>query len=926
MIFNKNIFLASAFCFTLYAGAQSPWPAVTRETKPWTRWWWMGSAVDETGVNAQLQELNNVGFGGVQVVPIYGAKGFEDKYIDYLSPRWMQMLDFTVADAAKKDMGVDISVGTGWPIGGPQVTTDDAASKLIMQTYTLKAGEKLKEKIIINDAKQEGISGVFLSVVTAYDENGKAEVISYKVLADGTLQWSPKNGTWQVFALFTGKTGQKVKRAAKGGEGFTLDHFSSEALGNYFKKFDSVFGASNHGVRSFFNDSYEVYGANWTADFFSEFQKRRGYDLKPYIKYLVTPAKDELTARIKADYRETMSALMLENFTKKFTEWAHEKKSINTNQAHGSPANLLDLYAAVDVPESETFGSTPFYIPGLRSANEDNESVGPDPSILKFASSAAHVSGKKLTSNETFTWLTEHFKTSWSQCKPEVEQVFLSGINHVFYHGTTYSPADLAFPGWLFYASINVTPQNSLWPHLKGLNEYITRCQSILQAGQPDNDILAYWPVYDSWTNAKGLDMPFGIHQIDNWLCPTDFYQNVSSLHSMGYDMDYTSDKMLSEATVTNGYIKVAPQGAAYKVLAVSKTKYMPVATLKSIIRLANEGGVVVMQQFPEDVPGLSNLDANRNELKSVIASVKVSPKENGISEAIIGKGKIIICKDLEKALIYANVKREVLVDKGLKYIRRNDGNSKYYYIVNHTENMVEGAVELNATGESALLMDPQTGVTGLAEVAKSANGTNVNLQIAPGEAMIVKISGDKLLNQEKWVYRTDTQNALVINGNWKLHFTNGGPVVPADKNMKVLTPWTDFTDDVATQSFSGSGSYSTEFTFKPNKKQNYVLELDKLYESAAVKINGQDAGIIWSVPYKLDITKFLKKGKNTIEIEVCNLMANHIRYMDSNKIEWRKYHEINFVNLKYEAFDASNWQVQPSGLGGEARIISIRK
>src|SRR5690606_41260397 len=126
-----------------------------------------------------------------------------------------------------------------------------------------------------------------------------------------------------------------------------------------------------------------------------------------------------------------------------------------------------------------------------------------DPMMFKFASSATNTAGKKYTSSETFTWLTEHFKTSLAQAKPEVEQLFLAGVNHVFYHGTTYSPEDVPYPGWLFYASVNFTTNNSFWPHLPGLNSYITRVQSILQTTQADNELLVYWPIYDVWHDTE---------------------------------------------------------------------------------------------------------------------------------------------------------------------------------------------------------------------------------------------------------------------------------------------------------------------------------------------------------------------------------------------------------------------------------------
>jgi hypothetical protein len=111
-----------------------------------------------------------------------------------------------------------------------------------------------------------------------------------------------------------------------------------------------------------------------------------------------------------------------------------------------------------------------------------------------------------------------------------VEQVFLSGVNHVFFHGVTYSPEDVPWPGWLFYASLNLTPANSLWPHFRGMNDYIARTQSVLQAGKPDNELAVYWPVYDFWNQPKGREELITVHAIDEWLHPTPFYKQVKSL------------------------------------------------------------------------------------------------------------------------------------------------------------------------------------------------------------------------------------------------------------------------------------------------------------------------------------------------------------------------------------------------------------
>jgi len=918
----KNIIKLSVICFAFgNLSAQNPWPKTTETAKPWTRWWWMGSAVDEKGLDKQLTTLSQAGFGGVEIVPIYGAKGFENKYINYLSPEWMKMLQFTTNKAKSLNMGVDMSVGTGWPIGGPQVDEQDAATKMIVQTYPIAPGEKFSEKIVLKDEKQKNLKTVKLDIVTAYNEKNEAVVLTDKVNSDGILEWKPNSSKWTVYAVFVGKTLQKVKRAAPGGDGYTLDHFSPEATKDYLKTFDKAFGNSNYGIRSFFNDSYEVYNADWTPDFKDEFKKRRGYDVSPYIKYLVSNEENEIAGRIKSDYRETMSELILNNFTKDFTNWAHSKNSKNTNQAHGSPGNLLDLYAAVDIPESETFGSTKFDITGLRRNVEDiNTKEIPDINMLKFASSAANVTGKPLISNESFTWLTEHFKTSWSQVKPEAEQIFLSGINHIFYHGTTYTPSDVQFPGWLFYASTNFVPENSLWPHLKDLNSYIERTQSVLQSGKPDNELLMYWPIYDQWASPKGKDVTFKVHNVEKWLQPTVMYKNLTELSKIGYSIDMVSDKMISESKSENQNIQVTKNGGSYKVLVIPELTYLPESTLKNILELAQNGALIIFQNEPKDIPGNFEVEKRRTQLKSLWNQIPFQNQTGNLKMASFGKGKIVLSSDVSKALEYLKIEREKLTDTGLKFVRRQFDGGKYYYIVNHTSKEINEFVPLNYSGKQVALMNPENGNFGIGEIQNNS----VRIQLKSGESLIIKASENTDNSISKWKYIEKTDAPIVLNQPWQLTFKEGGPELPKSKTLDKLQPWTNFTEDSSTQSFSGTGVYTTSFKLKKNKAGDFVLKFDKLYESAKVIVNGQDAGIVWSIPFEINIGKYLKKGKNTIQIEVCNLMANRIKYMDENKIQWRNYHEINFVNIDYKPFDASNWKVQPSGLDGEIQLVPI--
>ena len=346
---KRILFLLCFACCNIVATKAQQWPVPRPEAKPGTRWWWLGSAVDEENLRWNLSEYARVGIGAVEITPLYGVQGNDSKNIPFLSPKWMQALKRVEDIARSLGIEVDMNCGTGWPFGGPHVPLKQAACKAIFK--------------------------------------------------DSLVNGSP------VYTVEIGRTKQKVKRAAPGGEGFVVDHFDREAVRHYLDHFEQAFATS--GVpypHTFFNDSYEVYKANWTPTLIDEFQKRRGYDLRQHLPELLGVVDDG--NQVLCDYRETLSDLLLENFTQQWVAWAHQHGVKVRNQAHGSPANLLDLYAAVDIPEIEGFGLSDFGIKGLRTDPGKPRKNFSAVSMLKYAPSAAHVTGKPLTSSETITCFT----------------------------------------------------------------------------------------------------------------------------------------------------------------------------------------------------------------------------------------------------------------------------------------------------------------------------------------------------------------------------------------------------------------------------------------------------------------------------------------------------------------------------------------
>ena len=238
------------------------WPEMSVEAKPGARWWWMGSAVDKANLTRSLEEYAAAGMGTMEITPIYGVKGNEARDISFLSPQWMEMLGHAESEAARLGMQMDMNTGTGWPFGGPEVTIEDAACRLLIEEYQLKKGERLDQKVETTDSKQKPYA--VLERLMAFSEDGKCLDLTDKV-HEGRLDWKAPKGNWRLIAAFCGKTFQKVKRAAPGGEGYVMDHFSHEAVERYVGRFDKAFGGMQGNIpypHNFFNDSYEFYVAD----------------------------------------------------------------------------------------------------------------------------------------------------------------------------------------------------------------------------------------------------------------------------------------------------------------------------------------------------------------------------------------------------------------------------------------------------------------------------------------------------------------------------------------------------------------------------------------------------------------------------------------------------------------------------------------
>lgn len=805
--------------------------------KAGTRWWWLGSAVDSVNLQWNLDQLHSHGIGTVEITPIYGVQGNDRNDLPFLSPQWMHAIRETEEIAARDSMQVDMNNGTGWPFGGPWITIDEAACKAVfVDTLVDKHADinKINFNIPVKERKTSR-----LSAVRSFPAADK--------------------GKQRVIALYIGRTRQKVKRAAPGGEGWVIDHFDADAVRHYLTHIDSAFTASRTPFpATFFNDSYEVYGADWTPKLAYEFQKRRGYSLLDNLDKLL-----DGDTKVVSDYRETLSDLLYENFTLQWTAWAHHHGVKVRNQAHGSPANLLDLYAAVDIPEIEGFGLSDFGIRGLRTDPGFTRKNFSDVSMLKYAPSAAHVTGKPLVSSETFTWLTEHFRTSLSQMKPDLDLMYTCGVNRMFFHGTAYSPKNDPWPGWKFYASIDMSPTNSIWRDAPFLMKYIERCQRLLQWGKPDNDFLIYLPVRDMWKkNTNELLMMFDINTMDKKA--PEFIRAVMEVDSLGYGYDYISDRQLARVkTIAAGDPKL---GSEYR-----DSAYV------------TEGGTIY-------------------------------------------KGIIDPTKPINGAELSRKAKAEELRTKlNLRYIRRSNPFGYHYFIANLTSSDVDDYVGLAVPLTQAVWYNPMTDECYDAEtkdgkIRVSLLSGESRFLLVPDEEKNDTLPYIETAGKAKVCHRNNPSK--VIDTPWTLKFIDEAPHVDKTWTLPHAQTWETLDDDNVKVTM-GTGVYTTTIKLdKAEAKKHWAIDLGDVRESARVYINGKFIGCAWAAPFILDTDGALHKGKNEIRIEVTNLPANRIADMDRHGVKWRKMKEINVVDINYKHTTYAGWAPVKSGLNSDIKLV----
>jgi hypothetical protein len=408
------------------------------------RWWWFGPAVTKPELEREMRMMKQGGIGGFEVQPTYPleldnpAKGFRN--LPYMSDEFLEMLRFTGEKAKELGLRMDLTLGSGWPFGGPHIPVALASPRLrVANSPQLREGEKLIAAL-------------------------------------------PADKPTQYF--IASQTRQTVKRPAVNADGWVLDHYDRAAIEQHFKSVGEPMlkALAKTPPYAIFSDSLEVYNSDWAPNFLEEFRKRRGYDLTPYLPALAGDMGPK-TGAIRHDWGLTLSELCEDNYLKVVTAWAKDHGTKFRSQTYGIPPVTLASQRLVDLPEGEGTQWRRF-------------------SSTRWATSANHLWGRDVTSSETWTWLhSPVFRATPLDMKAEADIHFLQGVNQLIAHGWPYSPPEAGEPGWRFYASAVFNEHNPWWIVMPDITTYLQRVSWLLRQGKPVADVAIYLPTADAMAN-----------------------------------------------------------------------------------------------------------------------------------------------------------------------------------------------------------------------------------------------------------------------------------------------------------------------------------------------------------------------------------------------------------------------------------------
>ncbi|MDW5266892.1 MULTISPECIES: glycosyl hydrolase [Acidobacteriaceae] len=823
--------------------------------RPMVRWWWFGLAVEKPEILRELQQMKADGIGGAELAFEYpqvlddSAKGL--KNLPFLSPEFLDDVNYAQSEGRKLGLRIDVTLGSGWPYGGPATTLAEASGRLRIAEIPVPANATSLPKLKL--AEGESI----ISIAVANGEPKHWDATTAKTISADQTDHLPLSANPRTALFFiSSHTKQEVKRAAAGAEGYVLDPLSHQAVATHLKAVGEpllkAFGSTP--PYAIFSDSLEAYGSDWTPNLPAEFKKRRGYDLLPHLPELVAGGTPE-AEKVRHDWGKTLTELVDENYLTQINSWAIAHHTKFRSQTYGNPAVSFSSQRLAALPEGEG--------PQWRQF-----------STLRWATSANHVFGNNVTSGETFTWLhSPVFRATPLDMKAEADIDFLTGENQIVCHGWPYSAPQVGEPGWSLYAAGVFNDHNPWHPVMPDVTRYIGGVSYLLRQGQPANQVAILLPTDDAWASFTPTQ-----DSITALMSLVVTPQLMSTILSAGYNVDFIDADAINSVGL-----------GTHKVLILPPTDRIPANTLRKIKQFVAAGGKVI----------------SIGRAPSISPEGKALPEITSLSQELFtaAKGSLVPDDSALATALHNAAAPDFEVTSGkdeIGFIRRKLPTSDIYFVANTGNHPIDTTATFATAHKFGEQWNPASGE------ASSTASNNVQLHLAPYESRIFLFSNT---DPKAPAPRTAPTTQLAdLSGNWQVRFAATGKT----KSEAALTDWIASPDTIH---YSGEAVYTRDFNLQSTPNSPTYLQIDggtpitppagvldrpaplhdgvpdprvtrtgpgmrawfepPVREAAIVFINGKRAGSLWHPPYRLDVTPFLKPGQNRVEIHVYNTALN---------------------------------------------------
>ncbi len=922
-------------------------------------WWWLNGNVTKEAITKDLEAMKLRNFQGAMVFDAGGHNQRGNKDIPagplFGSDEWNELFVFALDEAQRLGLEIGFNIQSGWNLGGPRVTPQFTAKQLTYSETKITGNRKISVslaqppsrkdfyediKVLAFPLKKENITKQFISELDlklGYHELGGSapdtrfllgntersarnnagstylvkqnEIIdlSSKMSETGKLVWDAPEGEWNIMRIGFTCTNSHVSTSSGNWQGSVLDYMSTDAFDFYWNDVvEPIFAAAGEHVGTTLKymetDSWECGGMNWTDKFADEFLRYRGYDISSYLPIIAGYVIEDVSTSnaFLADFRKTLGDLVAYNHYARFQQYAHKyNMGVQPESAgpHAGPLDGIRNYGFSDIVMSE------FWSPSPHRPKDENRF------FLKQASSAAHIYGKKIIGAESFTTIGPHWNDElWHDQKSAFDHEICVGLNRLYFHTFTCSPPEMGLPGQEYFAGTHINPQLTWWQQSGAFIDYIHRTQTIVQSGKFVADILYY----------------YGDH------VPNVFpFKHADPAGAMpGFDYDVTDETVFLQLKMKDGKI-VVPGGLEYRVLVLPDHKVLSLPVLKKLEQLLHEGAQVIGYK-PLSTASLVGGNKAKKQFADLVDKIW-GAEINEQGEKHYGKGYLawgITARDFllknEVATDFNVLESDSKTD--FDYIHYTINGKDVYFVSNQTEERQKINCQFRVSGYQPELWDALTGEVRKANafIQKDAL-TSLPLTLEPYGAVFVvfntKIENDKQGSSSR--NYPDFKSLLEITGPWEVSFDSlwGGPETVI---FPELTDWSQHINE-GIKYYSGAAVYRKTFNinFEPEKNKRYFLQLGSVKDVgiAEVKLNGVNKGILWTKPFRTEISRELQKGENKIEVKVVNSWFNRVAG-DEIGLDRKQFTSTNIVLINdFKGRSRKEIPLEPSGLLGPVSI-----